>query len=192
MIKIGRHIIQGKVLLAPMAGITDLPFRTLCKKMGASLTTSEMLTSDISLWDSVKSKHRLATNKEVSPRSIQLAGSVPEIMAEAARQNVMLGAEIIDINMGCPAKKVLKRAAGSALLQDEKLVERILKSITSAVAVNPSSPVDDDHDAGRSSSLIMLHHDRSPGVSGGHEPAAAHHPDRSPRVHAPVVRCTCS
>lgn len=105
MIKIGRHIIQGKVLLAPMAGITDLPFRTLCKKMGASLTTSEMLTSDISLWDSVKSKHRLATNKEVSPRSIQLAGSVPEIMAEAARQNVMLGAEIIDINMGCPAKK---------------------------------------------------------------------------------------
>lgn len=135
MIKIGRHIIQGKVLLAPMAGITDLPFRTLCKKMGAGLTTSEMLTSDISLWDSEKSKHRLATNIELSPRSIQLAGSVPEIMAEAARQNVVLGAEIIDINMGCPAKKVLKRAAGSALLQDEKLVERILKSITSAVDI---------------------------------------------------------
>jgi tRNA-dihydrouridine synthase B len=94
-----------------------------------------MLTSDISLWDSVKSKHRLATNKEVSPRSIQLAGSVPEIMAEAARQNVVLGAEIIDINMGCPAKKVLKKAAGSALLQDEKLVEKILQSIVSSVDV---------------------------------------------------------
>jgi tRNA-dihydrouridine synthase B len=118
-----------------MAGITDLPFRALCKKMGAGLTTSEMLSSDISLWDSVKSKHRLATNKEASPRSIQLAGSIPEIMAEAARQNVVLGAEIIDINMGCPAKKVLKRAAGSALLKDEKLVEEILKSVTSAVDI---------------------------------------------------------
>ena len=112
MIKIGRHIIQGKVLLAPMACITDLPFRTLCKKMCAGLTTSEMLTSDISLWDSEKSKHRLATNTELSPRSLQLAGSVPEILAEAARQNGVLGAEIIDIHMGFPAKKVLKRAAG--------------------------------------------------------------------------------
>ena len=118
-----------------MAGITDLPFRNLCKKLGAGLATSEMITSDTSLWGSRKSMQRLISRNEISPRSVQLAGSVPEIMAEAARKNVKLGAEIIDINMGCPAKKVLKKAAGSALLQDESLVKRILNAVVSAVDV---------------------------------------------------------
>ena len=135
MIKIGSHTLRGRVLLAPMAGVTDLPFRNICRKLGASLATSEMITSDMSLWGSKKSRQRLAHGNEASPRSIQLAGSIPEIMANAARENVRQGAEIIDINMGCPAKKVLKRAAGSALLQDEGLVALILKAVVKAVDV---------------------------------------------------------
>ncbi|MEJ6706170.1 MAG: tRNA-dihydrouridine synthase, partial [Porticoccus sp.] len=122
-------------MLAPMAGVTDLPFRNLCRRLGAGLATAEMITSDTSLWNSKKSQQRLVHKHEASPRSIQLAGSIPEIMADAARQNVKLGAEIIDINMGCPAKKVCRRAAGSALLQDEGLVELILKAVVAAVDV---------------------------------------------------------
>lgn len=135
MIKIGSHTLEGRAILAPMAGVTDLPFRNICRKLGASLATSEMITSDTNLWGSKKSRQRLAHGNEASPRSIQLAGSIPEIMANAARQNVRQGAEIIDINMGCPAKKVLKRAAGSALLQDEGLVALILKAVVKAVDV---------------------------------------------------------
>jgi tRNA-dihydrouridine synthase B len=103
--------------------------------MGAGLTTSEMITSDTNLWKSKKSQQRLVHRDEASPRSVQIAGSIPEMMAEAARQNVALGAEIIDINMGCPAKKVCKRAAGSALLQDEALVAAILQAVIAAVEV---------------------------------------------------------
>jgi tRNA-dihydrouridine synthase B len=118
-----------------MAGVTDLPFRQLCRQLGAGLTVSEMITSDTRLWKSRKSQQRLIHRDEPSPRSVQIAGSIPEMMAEAARQNVDLGAEIIDINMGCPAKKVCKRAAGSALLQDEPLVAEILQTVVSAVDV---------------------------------------------------------
>jgi len=118
-----------------MAGVTDLPFRQLCRQLGAGLTVSEMITSDTRLWKSRKSQQRLIHKDEPSPRSVQIAGSVPEMMADAARQNVDMGAEIIDINMGCPAKKVCKRAAGSALLQDETLVAEILASVVSAVNV---------------------------------------------------------
>ena len=135
MIKIGTHALEGKTMLAPMAGVTDLPVRNLCRRLGAGLATAEMITSDTSLWNSKKSQQRLVHKHEASPRSIQLAGSIPEIMADAARQNVKLGAEIIDINMGCPAKKVCRRAAGSALLQDEGLVELILKAVVAAVDV---------------------------------------------------------
>lgn len=135
MIKIGTHALEGKTMLAPMAGVTDLPFRNLCRRLGAGLATAEMITSDTSLWNSKKSQQRLVHKHEASPRSIQLAGSIPEIMADAARQNVKLGAEIIDINMGCPAKKVCKRAAGSALLQDPPLVGDILRAVVDAVDV---------------------------------------------------------
>lgn len=135
MITIGEHKIANRTILAPMAGVTDLPFRQLCRQLGAGLTVSEMITSDTRLWNSRKSQQRLIHKDEPSPRSVQIAGSVPEMMADAAQQNVELGAEIIDINMGCPAKKVCKRAAGSALLQDETLVADILTAVVSAVNV---------------------------------------------------------
>ena len=118
-----------------MAGVTDLPFRQLCRQLGAGLAVSEMITADTRLWKSRKSQQRLIHRDESSPRSVQIAGSIPAMMAEAASQNVALGAEIIDINMGCPAKKVCKKAAGSALLQDEPLVEEILKTVVAAVDV---------------------------------------------------------
>lgn len=118
-----------------MAGVTDQPFRQLCRQLGAGLVVSEMVTSDSSLWNSRKSQTRLTHSGEVEPRSIQIAGGDPEMMATAARLNVERGAQIIDINMGCPAKKVCKRAAGSALLKDEPLVRDILTAVTSAVDV---------------------------------------------------------
>lgn len=134
MFKIGNWAIDNPTILAPMAGVTDLPFRQLCKKLGAGLVVSEMVTADTSLWSTRKSIQRLAHSDD-EPRSIQLAGNDPLVMANAARANVALGAQIIDINMGCPAKKVCKKAAGSALLQDEKLVARILAAVVQAVDV---------------------------------------------------------
>jgi tRNA-dihydrouridine synthase B len=134
MFKIGNWAIHNPTILAPMAGVTDLPFRQLCKKLGAGLVVSEMVTADTSLWNTRKSIQRLAHSDD-EPRSIQLAGNDPIVMATAARANVTLGAQIIDINMGCPAKKVCKKAAGSALLQDEKLVKQILTSVVQAVDV---------------------------------------------------------
>lgn len=132
---IGNYSIEKPVILAPMAGVTDLPFRRLCHQHGAGLVVSEMVTSDVRLWDTNKSRMRLIHDAEVAPRSVQIAGSDPVMMAQAARQNVELGAQIIDINMGCPAKKVLNKAAGSALLQDEPLVQKILESVVSSVDV---------------------------------------------------------
>ncbi|CUB02475.1 tRNA dihydrouridine synthase DusB [Marinomonas fungiae] len=132
---IGNYSIEKPVILAPMAGVTDLPFRRLCHQYGAGLVVSEMVTSDVRLWDTNKSRMRLVHDAEVAPRSVQIAGSDPIMMAQAARQNVELGAQIIDINMGCPAKKVLNKAAGSALLQDEPLVQKILESVVSSVDV---------------------------------------------------------
>ena len=118
-----------------MAGVTDRPFRSLCRQHGAALTPSEMITSNIELWNSEKNRLRLQHDGENSPRIVQIAGSDPLMMAKAARLNVEQGAQIIDINMGCPAKKVLKRAAGSALLQNEKLVQKILNSVVESVSV---------------------------------------------------------
>jgi len=132
---IGPYRVDKPVILAPMAGVTDLPFRRLCRQQGAGLVVSEMVTSDVRLWNSNKSRHRLIHDDEVSPRSIQIAGGDPEMMAQAARQNVELGAQIIDINMGCPAKKVCNKAAGSALLKDESLVREILESVVNSVHV---------------------------------------------------------
>uniref|UniRef100_UPI002FCD73DB tRNA dihydrouridine synthase DusB n=1 Tax=Marinomonas shanghaiensis TaxID=2202418 RepID=UPI002FCD73DB len=132
---IGPYCVDKPVILAPMAGVTDLPFRRLCHDQGAGLVVSEMVTSDVRLWNSTKSRHRLIHDAEVSPRSVQIAGGDPEMMAEAAQQNVELGAQIIDINMGCPAKKVCNKAAGSALLKDEALVREILESVVNSVSV---------------------------------------------------------
>ena len=118
-----------------MAGVTDLPFRQLCREMGAGLVVSEMVASDPTTWSTRKSRLRIQFGDEPSPRSVQIAGYDPQMMAEAAQFNVAQGAEIIDINMGCPAKKVCKRAAGSALLRDPELVERILSAVVNAVEV---------------------------------------------------------
>ncbi len=118
-----------------MAGVTDQPFRKLCRALGAGLVVSEMVTSDTRLWKSNKSQWRLNHDGEGEPISVQIAGGEPTMMADAARENVVLGAQIIDINMGCPAKKVCNRAAGSALLKDEQLVADILRAVTAAVDV---------------------------------------------------------
>ncbi len=135
MFNIGPYQIQNQTVLAPMAGVTDLPFRRLCRKMGAGLVVSEMVAADPNTWSTRKSRLRVQFGDEPAPRSVQIAGYDPQMMAEAALFNVQSGAEIIDINMGCPAKKVCKRAAGSALLQNPELVESILTAVVSAVDV---------------------------------------------------------
>jgi tRNA-dihydrouridine synthase B len=118
-----------------MAGVSDLPFRTLCAQMGAGLVVNEMVTSDTKLWHTNMSRARLMWAESRGPRSVQIAGSEPQQMADAARACVDLGTQIVDINMGCPAKKVCNKAAGSALLQNETLVGEILTAVTSAVSV---------------------------------------------------------
>ncbi|MDQ3269177.1 MAG: tRNA dihydrouridine synthase DusB [Pseudomonadota bacterium] len=133
--RIGSHCIAPRVILAPMAGVTDKPFRILCKRLGAGLCVSEMTTSDPRFWDTSKSRHRMDHAGEPEPVSVQIAGTVPSIMADAARHNVDQGAQLIDINMGCPAKKVCNAWAGSALMRDEALVGDILEAVVGAVDV---------------------------------------------------------
>lgn len=135
MLQIGPYTLASRVILAPMAGVTDLPFRRLCRHFGAGLAVSEMVTSDTRLWNTRKSRQRLRHEGECAPRAVQIAGSDPAMLAAAARLNVEQGAQIIDINMGCPAKKVCKKAAGSALLADEKRVADILRAVVNAVEV---------------------------------------------------------
>ena len=135
MLQIGSHKTANAVALAPMAGVTDLPFRRLCARFGAGLLVGEMVHSDPRLRDSRKSVLRRRHDREVDPRSVQIIGNDPAQMAEAARYNVACGAQIIDINMGCPAKKVCRKAAGSALLGDERLVSEILRAVVNAVEV---------------------------------------------------------
>lgn len=133
--QIGPHRIEPRVLLAPMAGVTDKPFRLLCKRMGAGMAMSEMTISDPRFWNTRKSLHRMDHAGEPDPVGVQIAGTVPGVMADAARHNVAHGAQIIDINMGCPAKKVCNAWAGSALMRDEALVARILDAVVRAVEV---------------------------------------------------------
>ena len=133
--KIGPYQLSSPFLLAPMAGITDAPFRRLCRTFGAGMTTSEMTTADISLWKTAKSRRRLDLDMDATPRVVQIAGSDPQQLALAAQLCVDRGAQIIDINMGCPAKKVCKQLAGSALLKNPSLVERILSTVVAAVSV---------------------------------------------------------
>jgi tRNA-U20-dihydrouridine synthase len=133
--QIGPYRLKNALVVAPMAGVTDRPFRQLCKLMGAGLAVSEMVSSNSLLWGSEKTRRRANHDGEVEPRTVQIAGADPRMMAEAARYNVDQGAQIIDINMGCPAKKVCNVMAGSALLQDEPLVARILEAVVSAVPV---------------------------------------------------------
>lgn len=133
--QIGSYQLANNLLLAPMAGVTDRPFRQLCRRLGAGLAVSEMVNSDASLWGTRKTVRRLDHRGEPGPISVQILGTDPQQMAAAARANVAHGAQLIDINMGCPAKKVCKVAAGSALLRDEALVGRILEAVVAAVEV---------------------------------------------------------
>ena len=138
LMRIGPHTLKNRLIVAPMAGVTDRPFRQLCKQLGAGMAVSEMVTSNSLLYGSAKTARRANHEGEVDPISVQIAGADPQMMADAARHNVDRGAQIIDINMGCPAKKVCNVMAGSALLQDEPLVARILDAVVKAV---PEVPV---------------------------------------------------
>lgn len=133
--QIGSHKLSNQLILAPMAGVTDRPFRQLCKNLGAGMAVSEMVSSNSLLWGSEKTKRRANHDGETDPRSVQIMGADPQMMAEAARYNADNGAQIIDINMGCPAKKVCNVAAGSALLQNEALVGNILDAVVTAVDI---------------------------------------------------------
>jgi len=133
--KIGPYTLPNPLIVAPMAGVTDGPFRQLCRRMGAGLAVSEMVIADSKLWHTRKSRTRLNHEGEPEPRSVQIAGGDPQMLADAARQNAGFGAQIIDINMGCPARKVCNKAAGSALMKDEGLVREILEAVVKAVDV---------------------------------------------------------
>lgn len=133
--QIGPYTLDNNLIVAPMAGVTDRPFRQLCRRMGAGLAVSEMLSSNPKVWKTDKSLNRMDHMGETGIRSVQIAGADPELMAEAAQFNVKNGAQIIDINMGCPAKKVNKKMAGSALMQYPELVEKIVKAVVNAVDV---------------------------------------------------------
>jgi tRNA-dihydrouridine synthase B len=133
--QIGPYTLKNNLIVAPMAGVTDRPFRQLCKRLGAGMAVSEMVACDPRLWSTRKSRRRTDHAGEVEPISVQIAGADPGMMAQAARYNVNQGAQIIDINMGCPAKKVCNVMAGSALLRDEALVGRILDAVVAAVDV---------------------------------------------------------
>ncbi|OOZ41576.1 tRNA dihydrouridine synthase DusB [Solemya pervernicosa gill symbiont] len=136
--QIGPYKLRNRLILAPMAGITDQPFRQLCRELGAGMAVSEMVSSNSLLWGSKKTQRRANHDGESEPRSVQIMGADPKMMADAARYNADNGAQIIDINMGCPAKKVCNVQAGSALLRDELLVGKILESVVNAV---PNLPV---------------------------------------------------
>lgn len=133
--RIGPYKLKNNLFLAPMAGVTDRPFRQLCRRLGAGMATSEMVASNSLLYGSAKTLRRADHSGEEQPRAVQIVGADPRMMAEAARRNVERGAEIIDINMGCPAKKVCNVMAGSALLRDERLVAGILTAVVKAVDV---------------------------------------------------------
>jgi tRNA-dihydrouridine synthase B len=154
-VQIGPYRFDPPLVLAPMAGVTDKPFRMLCKRLGAGLCVSEMTTSDARFWHTAKSVHRMDHDGEPAPISVQIAGTVPEILADAARYNVDHGAQIIDINMGCPAKKVCNAWAGSALMRDEALVARILAAVVAAVPVPVTLKIRTGWDADHRNALAI-------------------------------------
>jgi tRNA-dihydrouridine synthase B len=135
VLRIGPYELNNPLILAPMAGVTDRPFRTLCRQHGAAMAVSEMVIADPAFWNTRKSKHRLDHSGEEGPISVQIAGGDAEMLALSAKLNQDQGAQIIDINMGCPAKKVCNKAAGSALMKDEPLVRDILESVVQAVDI---------------------------------------------------------
>ena len=152
---IGSYQLKNNLIVAPMAGVTDRPFRQLCKSMGAGMAVSEMVASNSLLRGSAKTRRRANHEGEVDPISVQIAGADPRMLADAARYNVDEGAQIIDINMGCPAKKVCNVMAGSALLRDEPLVGRILDAVVAAVSVPVTLKIRTGWDRGNRNALSV-------------------------------------
>ncbi len=163
--QLGRHHFDRPLVLAPMAGVTDKPFRLLCKRLGADLAVSEMTSSDPRMWHTRKSRWRMDHDGEPEPVSVQIAGADPAILAEAARFNVDQGAQIIDINMGCPAKKVCNVWAGSALMQDEALVARILEAVVGAVDVPVTLKMRTGWDHSHRNGLRIAHIAQATGIA---------------------------
>lgn len=162
--QVGPHTLRNRLAVAPMAGVTDRPFRQLCKALGAGYAVSEMTASDARLWNTDKSRRRRDHDGEVEPISVQIAGTEPSQMADAARFNVAHGAQIIDINMGCPAKKVCNVMAGSALLRDEPLVASILEAVVAAVEVPVTLKIRTGWDRENRNALRIAHIAESSGV----------------------------
>ncbi|HLX80481.1 MAG TPA: tRNA dihydrouridine synthase DusB [Burkholderiales bacterium] len=164
MMQLGMHVLRNGLFVAPMAGVTDRPFRTLCRRFGAGLAVSEMVSSRPELRGTRKSRLRLEHRGETGPVSVQIAGAEPAMMAEAARVNAAEGAQIIDINMGCPAKKVCNVAAGSALLSDESLVARILEAVVAAAGVPVTLKIRTGPDPARRNALRIARIAEAAGV----------------------------
>lgn len=162
--KIGQYTITTPVILAPMAGVTDRPFRTLCKRLNAGMVVSEMVSSRPELLQTPKNQLRMNHIGEASPRIVQIAGGEAKLMADCAKYNVDNGAEIIDINMGCPAKKVCNRAAGSALLKDEALVKEILHTVVNAVNVPVTLKIRTGWDRANKNGIKIAHIAESEGI----------------------------
>ncbi len=165
MLQIGPYHIDPPLVLAPMAGVTDKPFRLLCKRLGAGLAVSEMTASDPRLWQTRKSLQRMDHSGEPEPVSVQIAGYDPAMLAEAARFNVANGAQLIDINMGCPAKKVCNVWSGSALLQDEPLVARIVRAVVDAVEVPVTLKIRTGWDRSNRNALNIAHIAEDAGIA---------------------------
>lgn len=163
-ISIGPYTFANNLALAPMAGVTDRPFRILCRQLGAGIAASEMLTADSSLYHTRKSQLRMDHTGEPSPRIVQIAGGDAKMMANAAQINVEHGAQIIDINMGCPAKKVCNKAAGSALMQNEALVAQILRATVQAVSVPVTLKIRTGWDRDNKNALTIAHIAQDAGI----------------------------
>jgi tRNA-dihydrouridine synthase B len=163
-VRIGPYLLKINLIVAPMAGVTDRPFRQLCKLMGAGMAVSEMVASNSLLWGSAKTLRRANHEGEVDPISVQIAGADPQMLADAARYNVDQGAQIIDINMGCPAKKVCNVMAGSALLKDEPLVARILEAVVGAVDVPVTLKIRTGWDRDHRNAIIVARIAESSGI----------------------------
>jgi tRNA-dihydrouridine synthase B len=162
--QIGLYRLKNNLMVAPMAGVTDRPFRQLCKALGAGMAVSEMVSSNSLLWGSEKTLRRANHDGEVEPRSVQIAGADPLMMAQAARYNVDNGAQIIDINMGCPAKKVCNVMAGSALLQNEPLVQRIVEAVVAAVDVPVTLKIRTGWDKSNRNAINVAHIAENAGI----------------------------
>ena len=162
--QIGPYKLRNNLLVAPMAGVTDRPFRQLCKRLGAGMAVCEMVTSDPNLWGTQKTQRRMDHTGESEPIAVQIAGADPEMMTQAAQYNLERGAQIIDINMGCPAKKVCNRAAGSALLRDVALVGRILDAVVKAVPVPVTLKIRTGWDKNSRNAVRVAHIAESAGV----------------------------